>query len=265
MRQRQPSCSLSQHYLAQHYFRRFWRLAALTGAMALSAACSTRRSDNEPLDTLAAHPEEVYVSLAKVAELEKEVERLKAENTELIGRLLGLSRLDHADQAVQANELSAGADNKAADAGLPPQKQTALAPAGPAPTGRDVVVAKEEAPRLAQPAFASASADTVFANEAGPGEIAASNVLYGVHLASYRRLVDVQEGWRKLQHENPGELGLLEPRVERVTVPEKGQFLRLIGGGFVLEDKAAALCSSLKSKGLDCSVLRFRGERLSAD
>ncbi len=66
----------------------------------------------------------------------------------------------------------------------------------------------------------------------------------------------------RLQRENPDELGLLEPRIEQITVPERGKFLRLIGGGFSSEEKAAALCASLKQKGLFCSVTGFNGDRL---
>ena len=118
----------------------------------------------------------------------------------------------------------------------------------------------ETSPRLVQPTFASD--ETVFENEA-EGDIQTESVLFGVHLASYRQMEEARAGWRQLQRENPEELGLLEPRVEGVTVEGKGDFLRLIGGGFASQEKAMTLCAQLKARGLFCSVASFEGERLS--
>ena len=101
-----------------------------------------------------------------------------------------------------------------------------------------------------------------FENEASD-EIETLSILYGVHLASYRQLDQARAGWRTLQRENPNELGLLEPRVEFVSLNEKGDFVRLIGGGFSSQQKAQALCATLKQKGLYCAVAGFEGERLS--
>ena len=118
----------------------------------------------------------------------------------------------------------------------------------------------ETSPRLVQPTFASQEA--VFENEAGDG-IETASVLFGVHLASYRHTDEARAGWVKLQRDFPDALGLLEPRLERVEIEGKGEFLRLIGGGFASEEKAAALCATLKSAGVYCAVAGFEGERLS--
>jgi len=119
----------------------------------------------------------------------------------------------------------------------------------------------QSSPRLVQPTFAST--DAVFESEAGSDDIKTASVLFGVHLASYRRIESAREGWRKLQRENPDELGLLEPRIEAVNIAKKGVFLRLIGGGFSSEEKAAALCASLEPKSVYCAVTDFAGEKLS--
>ena len=84
-----------------------------------------------------------------------------------------------------------------------------------------------------------------------------------MHLASYRRAEEASAGWRKLQRDFPDELGLLEPRIEKVTLADKGVFLRLVGGGFSSRDKANALCASLSAKGVFCRVANFGGDRLS--
>ncbi|HXI86559.1 MAG TPA: SPOR domain-containing protein, partial [Parvularculaceae bacterium] len=121
----------------------------------------------------------------------------------------------------------------------------------------------DSAPRLVQPSFAS-DTDTVFENEAPDNVgIKTTSVLYGVHLASYRRIADAEAGWRKLQRENPDELGLLEPRIEWITIDGRGEFVRLIGGGFSSRDKAEQLCLRLRAKKVYCAVRDFDGQRLS--
>jgi hypothetical protein len=111
-----------------------------------------------------------------------------------------------------------------------------------------------------QPTFSSS--EQTFENEAH-GDIKLSSVLWGVHLASYRRAEEAGAGWRKLQRDFPDELGLLEPRIEKVTIDGKGEFLRLVGGGFSSREKARALCATLAAKGVFCRVASFGGDRLS--
>lgn len=200
----------------------------------------------------------------QIASLEAEVARLKSQNARLANEVLALQR--EKDRAANAQDE---APDETAEASLPPAPQVIeerITPpaavvddaASPALAQSDVPV--QNAPRLVQPAFASN--ETVFENEA-EGEIRTESVLFGVHLASYRKMEEARAGWRQLQRENPDELGLLEPRVEGVTVEDKGDFLRLIGGGFSSRDKAEALCAQLKAKDMFCSVASFEGERLS--
>lgn len=212
--------------------------------------------------------EQIEAAQMRVASLEVEVSRLKSENARMASQLLSMQRERErllADNAAQEDQLAAQEEAGAATAQAPavpdPQPQANAVvdnAADPALARTDVPV--ETAPRLVQPTFASN--ETVFENEA-EGEIETASVLFGVHLASYRRQDEAREGWQKLQRENPDELGLLEPRVETVAVEDKGVFLRLIGGGFSSEGKAEALCGSLKQKGLFCSVVSFEGQRLS--
>ena len=140
-----------------------------------------------------------------------------------------------------------------------PEAVVAAPEAGRALAGSPAPV--DSSPRLVQPSFASLE-ETVFENEAA-GDIQMSSVMYGAHLASYRHEAEARTGWRKLQRENPDELGLLEPRVEKVSLDDRGDFMRLIGGGFTTQDKAAALCVRLKARGVYCAVSGFTGQRLS--
>ncbi len=216
----------------------------------------------------AAKAGEVTAAHTRVASLEAEVTTLKSENAKLEKQLLAAQ--GERDRLAALVEEPDAAETDLADASVPeapavrvpgPQlRNQAVVDDANAPALAQTDVQVEDSPRLVQPAFASN--EMVFENEA-EGEIQTASVLFGVHLASYRLTDEARDGWRQLQRENPDELGLLEPRTEPVTIPDKGVFLRLIGGGFSSDEKAQALCANLKQKGLFCSVVSFQGQRLS--
>ena len=213
-------------------------------------------------------PDQLLEAETKVASLEAQLARLKSENARLANKLLEAQR----DRDRVAMNDSNAPELRDATQDLPPAPEVNLPAPLPlenavvdeakAPDLRGSDVPVESAPRLVQPNFASDS--TVFENEDN-GDIETASVLYGVHLASYRQATEAREGWRKLQRENPDELGLLEPRLEAVEIPEKGSFLRLIGGGFSSNEKAQALCGQMEQKGLFCAVVGFNGQRLAAN
>lgn len=245
------------------------KLLSILAPVLLISACSTfsgGKSHNAVIEP------DAEAAQTQVAQLKVEVTRLKSENARLTNRLLELEREN--EKLSAENEKSSAQEEKqeeVAKADQPaPAPAVALRSGQPqtkavveranAPEIKQSDVPVQDAPRLVQPSFASTEA--VFENEASD-EIQTQSVLFGVHLASYRRIADAREGWRKLQRENPDELGLLEPRLEKVTIKGKGDFLRLIGGGFSSREKAAALCANLRQKGLYCNVTSFEGERLS--
>ncbi|MEL6380304.1 MAG: SPOR domain-containing protein [Pseudomonadota bacterium] len=121
-------------------------------------------------------------------------------------------------------------------------------------------VTTESTPRLVEPSFVAA--ENVFENEATGSSLTTASLLYGVHLASYRETADAVAGWKNFQRENPNLLGLLEPRLEQVEIDGRGEFKRLIAGGFSSEEKAADLCDVLKRKKLYCKISPFNGQRL---
>lgn len=196
--------------------------------------------------------------------LNTEIAQLKSENARLRTQIKTLERSTQASQAV-AREPSppkerVQAQSPTKDVAAQSASKTTVVAAADADRALADAPQVAGSPRLVQPSIVDT--DTEFENEAA-GDIKVESVLYGVHLASYRLTGEAREGWRKLQRENPDELGLLEPRVERVSVNGRGVFLRLIGGGFSSEDKAEALCKLLKSKELYCAVASFNGDRLS--
>lgn len=235
-------------------------------ALSFLAACSTFSGQKT---SKTASDGSVQDAQSRVASLETEIERLKSENARLADRLAALQQENEKLVAAAGpakdgdNAVGARADLRDAPSLVAPdpkQKPGAVVDDPGAPALAETNMPVAPSPRLVQPTFAST--DAVFENEAN-GEIETESVLYGVHLASYRDLERAREGWRQLQRENPDELGLLEPRIQTVDIPDKGVFLRLIGGGLSSKEKAAALCASLKPKGVYCAVSGFVGQKLS--
>ena len=238
-------------------FMSFMKIIAILTSFTVLGACASMTGGNASADL--SQGSDMSAQL-QIAALEADIEKLKSQKARLSNEVLALVRQrDNTEETpIEENEL----------VGLPPAPEPVLREATTdvkvtvvdADSLEKTDVPVETAPRLVQPIFAST--ETVFENEA-EGDIKTESILFGVHLASYRKLEHAQAGWRQLQRENPEELGLLEPRIERVTIDDKGVFLRLVGGGFAMQDKAVNLCDQLKSKGLFCSVAGFEGERLS--
>lgn len=236
----------------------FVRSVLAVAAAATLSACSGLGGE---LDVTGATADDLAWAFARTAELETEVAQLSAENTKLTKRVADLesAKPAPATEAKPAEDVPNPPKPVAAAPAVKPEQVVGAAQATRALAGAP---AADGSPKLVQPSFASLE-ETVFENEAATGDIPLSSVLFGVHLASYREAEQARAGWRKLQRENPDELGLLEPRIEKVSLEARGDFLRLVGGGFSSETKASALCAKLKSKGVFCSVTSFDGERLS--
>lgn len=233
----------------------------------LVSACSTFEGD-DPAAMAVLESEKASAEL-RVAELENELAALRAENAALQKDLAAAETAPVASNEPESDET----EQQAAVAAAPPQV-VAQPPQAPVET-RTVIAAADAntalrdapekpvqtAPRLVQPTFAS-DQETNFENEASE-TMQMESVLFGVHLASYRNVEDARAGWKKLQQENPDELGLLEPRLEAATIEGRGEFLRLIGGALSSDERAQALCAKLKSRGAFCAVTHFEGERLA--
>ncbi|MDZ7627252.1 MAG: SPOR domain-containing protein [Parvularculaceae bacterium] len=215
------------------------------------------------LDTIKADRDNLQL---KVASLEAEKARLEAALADAAKKAQRVAAVGGEPALPPAPQL---ADPKIASAStLTTEKAPSKAPADPvvaAPNADTSLppapVPVDTQPRLVQPRLTSA--EEVFENEAANPEIKMTSVLWGVHLASYRKMEEASAGWAKLQRDNPDELGLLEPRIERVSVDGKGAYLRLVGGGFSSREKAKALCDTLAAKGVFCRIANFGGERLS--
>ncbi len=208
---------------------------------------------------------------SKAEDLQKTVLELRSENTRLTRTVQSLKRDQQKAQSVRAS-IEKEAEEKAALEAAKAERLEVLVVPPPPKNPESIIVAEAEAaplspsavpvestPRLVEPSFAAVEA--VFENEAGTS-IETTSVLFGVHLASYRKTAEAITGWKNLQRDNPNLLGLLEPRVEKVTIEGRGEFFRLIAGGFSSQAKAIDLCFTLKKKKLYCASTNFKGKRL---
>jgi len=240
---------------------------SIMGLLLLAQSCAVFQGDKDP-DIVASQGEELRLARAQASDLQAEVAKLAAENDALTAKLVALEKKDRVASAETTLADTTLKEGPSANGAPLLDKKPSTAPAAPvvAAPNADVAlpgapVPVDNAPRLVQPSFSSA--EEIFENEAASPEIKMTSVLWGVHLASYRHADDASAGWKKLQRENPDELGLLEPRIEKVSVEGKGEYLRLVGGGFSSREKAKALCDTLAEKGVFCRVATFGGDRLS--
>lgn len=86
-----------------------------------------------------------------------------------------------------------------------------------------------------------------------PGEM-------GLHLASYRSLDRLKEGWAELKAKHPAELTGLNVRIQRINTGSNGVFQRLIAGPVTSRTAADGLCRVLSSKGVYCKPMGFTGD-----
>lgn len=239
----------------------------------LAQGCAVLGERADP-DIVASQASDLQRTRERAVALQSEVETLKEENAALVTKIADLEKKTarlaslEATSTAQGKAIDSLKEGPAATPAPTVDKTPSTAPAAPvvaapkadiAHSGAPVPV--DNAPRLVQPSFAST--EQIFENEAESPEIKLTSVLWGVHLASYRQAEEASAGWKKLQRENPDELGLLEPRIEKVSIDGKGEYLRLVGGGFSSREKAKALCDTLAAKGVFCRVANFGGDRLS--
>lgn len=127
----------------------------------------------------------------------------------------------------------------------PQLRALALALAGPAPTDENASAAPEP--------LAAAPEDM----------LTAPSLLHGIHLASYRTLAHTSAGWDELRTRFPEQLAGREARVEAVTIPDRGDFLRLEAGPYDSLAAARAACAAIERAGEYCLPVDFSGRPLA--
>jgi len=241
------------------------RIILIGGLALFNTACATFVSEPDP--TIEAQNQSILENKAETVKLQNVIAELRSENIRLKRSVqqLKLERDQKAKSALAKANAEAAKSQKD-DLALitipapPKNPDNIIVAEGDAKPLTSVAVPVENTPRLIEPSFASV--ESVFENEAADNNFQTTSVLFGVHLTSYRNQAEVIAGWRILQRENPDHLGLLEPRVESVSFEGRGEFLRLIAGGFSSREKAEDLCVKLKKRNVYCAVSNFNGDRI---
>lgn len=116
-------------------------------------------------------------------------------------------------------------------------------------------------PMPAKPEAASKPADSAPAPRAAKSEPSGAGAV-GLHLASYRTLDRLKEGWAELKAAHPSELTGLEVRIQRIDTGKNGVFRRLLAGPVNSRTAANGLCQALSAKGVYCKTVTFSGSAL---
>ena len=123
----------------------------------------------------------------------------------------------------------------------PPPKPVAMPPKPPVPSLAGNLLPAVPAPRK-PPAAADMGGNTRMAAVAATG----------VHLASYRVVVNARRGWDQLTRRNGDLLRGLRADIRRVDVGEKGVYYRLYAVPVTSAAAAAELCRKLRLRGVFC-------------
>lgn len=112
-----------------------------------------------------------------------------------------------------------------------------------------------------QPLRAEAVAEPEAPEIIPPGQ----SLLYGVHIASYRTMDHVVQGWETMRAMLPDVLGPLNARVEAADLGERGVYLRLKAGPFATRTEALSTCADLSQSAIYCQAMAFTGDPLEAE
>lgn len=82
---------------------------------------------------------------------------------------------------------------------------------------------------------------------------------HALHLASYRRMDDVERGWEIYQERHGDVLAGLQARGVAVSIPGKGEYIRLLIGPFSTPSDAKAMCAELLARDEYCNIVPFSG------
>lgn len=162
-----------------------------------------------------------------------------------------------ADDQVVAARMYQASERRAADAAAvpaaakPAPETVTIAPAAPAAASSPP--AASPAPRTAaKPERAAA----VAASAAAKPEAATPGRVYRLQLGSYRHERDADHGVSLLRSAHQDIFAKIELDVVPVTLPESGDYYRILTGPFASQDDASGLCRELQSREVNCFVRR---------
>jgi cell division protein FtsN len=137
----------------------------------------------------------------------------------------------------------------------PTAEQADIPPLPPAELGSETVPATAEISAAPPPEPVAEAPDP---EPVAPAESESATAgVYLVQLAAFRESAEADKAWRQLAKQHGDLLSDFTARVERADLgADLGVFYRLRIGPFGGEAAAKALCDALKSRNLDCLVVR---------
>lgn len=82
---------------------------------------------------------------------------------------------------------------------------------------------------------------------------------FAIHLASYRETGAARKGWDVYTSRYGDLLAQLNPVGANVSIPNKGNFVRLLAGPFPNQQAAQSVCAALSARQEYCRVDKFQG------
>jgi SPOR domain len=202
----------------------------------------------------------------QIAELKAELDRERAEKTELIENIATTAKPPAPEPqsvlpAVQKVTQAVAKERNAA----PAQAQVAELQVPESPADK---TADEEESSLPQPMAPSVelmlSDVPVSAVPVETSSGASAPQGFGIHLASFADRTMAERGWELLQRNHPSALGQLKPRVEEAKDDKGNTVFLLIAGPFESEELAAAHCRKINTQVVFCKPRPFNGREITA-
>jgi hypothetical protein len=200
----------------------------------------------------------------QIAQLKAELDRERAEKTELIETMATAVKSPAPEPQPAAVQKVTQAVSEESQA-VPAQAQVAelQVPESPAAEPAD-----EEESSLPQPMAPSVelmlSDVPVSAVPVDSASGASAAQGFGIHLASFGDRTMAERGWELLQRNHPTALGKLKPRVEEAKDDKGNGVFLLIAGPFESEELAAAHCRKINTQVVFCKPRPYNGSDITA-
>jgi hypothetical protein len=196
----------------------------------------------------------------QIAQLRAELDKERAEKSELIDKIATAEAQAMEARAVQAPSLP---EPQAAE---PPSAtiQTVMQ-SNPAPEPEETSEEDDSLPAPMAPSVELMLSDTPLAAvPVGSEKPAPSSGAYGIHLASFADRTMAERGWQLLQRNHMAVLGQLKPRINEATDDKGNAVYLLIAGPFETEELAAAHCKKINTQVVFCKPRDFSGTDVTA-
>lgn len=138
-------------------------------------------------------------------------------------------------------------------------RQLRQRPSAPAP--KIPALAAPSGPKVATPSMPSSAVqvhafDGIIASERRLLQRTSSTATYQAHIASAATESEVRIIWVDVTSKLDARFAGVAPQLKHIEVPQRGRFVRLLGGDFEDAAQAAEFCGAVIAVGRECRILR---------